>query len=190
MPLRSCIGCGQVKEKQRLIRLCASREGEVLIDLEQKMPGRGIYVCYDNRCIYKGVKGDRVSRGLRRTVLPVEPSQFRKEAIRRIEDRVRLILKKSWRSGLLLKGTASREGGPLGIIARDASLKRKQSLLKYCRHRGLEFIEVGTKRELGALIGEREQSFLVLVDGEAKERLKEEIYWLEGLKDEQYHKGS
>ena len=42
-PQRMCVGCRQMKEKPKLIRVVRSPEGEVSLDDRGKKPGRGAY---------------------------------------------------------------------------------------------------------------------------------------------------
>lgn len=51
IPLRTCISCGEKKEKRVLIRLVLNAEGEVVRDLGGRAPGRGAYVCNKKNCI-------------------------------------------------------------------------------------------------------------------------------------------
>ena len=55
-PLRMCIVCRQMKQKQELVRVVKNKEGEVFIDPTFKANGRGAYVCKDQQCIQKCIK--------------------------------------------------------------------------------------------------------------------------------------
>lgn len=72
-PLRRCIGCGAVKEKKELVRLVSNEEGEVIVDREGLMEGRGGYVCRDIECVRKACRGNRLSHAFRRPVKPCAP---------------------------------------------------------------------------------------------------------------------
>lgn len=56
IPLRKCIGCGQMKPKKELIRVVRSPEGEISIDRIGRKPGRGAYLCDDPACLAKAKK--------------------------------------------------------------------------------------------------------------------------------------
>ncbi len=62
IPMRKCLGCGEMKEKKQLIRVVRSNEMVYEIDLTGKKNGRGAYVCHDISCYNKAVK----SKGLER----------------------------------------------------------------------------------------------------------------------------
>ena len=50
VPLRMCVGCGEMFDKRTLVRVVKSREGEVSLDLTGKKAGRGAYVCNNPEC--------------------------------------------------------------------------------------------------------------------------------------------
>ena len=43
--LRACMGCGERKPKQELIRIVRTPDGNFVIDETRKTPGRGAYLC-------------------------------------------------------------------------------------------------------------------------------------------------
>ena len=52
IPKRMCIACRQMKPKAELIRVVREIEsGEVMLDKESKLFGRGAYVCRDEKCM-------------------------------------------------------------------------------------------------------------------------------------------
>ena len=63
IPLRQCIGCGEMKSKKEMIRVIKTAEGEILIDATGRKNGRGAYLCPSMECFKKAVKG----RGLERS---------------------------------------------------------------------------------------------------------------------------
>ena len=64
VPLRKCLGCGEMKPKQELIRAVRSPEGEISLDLTGKKSGRGAYVCRSVSCFNKARKSKRIERAL------------------------------------------------------------------------------------------------------------------------------
>jgi len=47
---RTCVGCGQAKHKKELLRIVKYRDNQLEIDVEQKKPGRGAYICPQIEC--------------------------------------------------------------------------------------------------------------------------------------------
>ena len=62
IPLRKCIGCGEMKDKRILVRIVRNKEGEISVDLTGKKPGRGAYICKDIECLNKAQKAKRLER--------------------------------------------------------------------------------------------------------------------------------
>lgn len=62
IPERRCVGCGTHRPKSELIRIVRLPDGGVETDLTGKKPGRGAYVCFEEKCVDKGMK--RLSRSL------------------------------------------------------------------------------------------------------------------------------
>lgn len=64
MPIRRCTGCGQHFEKNTLIRILRTPEGEIVIDETGKKSGRGAYICKSAECLKKAKKSRRLEAGL------------------------------------------------------------------------------------------------------------------------------
>lgn len=56
IPMRTCIGCREMKAKQELIRVVKNKENEIFIDRTGKANGRGAYLCNDKDCLEKAIK--------------------------------------------------------------------------------------------------------------------------------------
>lgn len=69
-PMRRCCGCGESFPKSELIRI-AGRDGKAAIDMQDRAPGRGTYLCRNLDCISKAEKRRAFGRGLH-TELPGE----------------------------------------------------------------------------------------------------------------------
>lgn len=62
IPLRMCLGCGEMKPKAELVRVVKSPEGEISLDLTGKKPGRGAYICKSAACLSKAQKSRRLEK--------------------------------------------------------------------------------------------------------------------------------
>ena len=56
------MGCNNPKEKNDLLRIVKSKEGEISVDLTGKKNGRGAYICKDEECLKKLQKSKRLER--------------------------------------------------------------------------------------------------------------------------------
>lgn len=62
IPMRMCIGCGEMREKRSLVRVIKTPEDEILLDVTGKKSGRGAYLCKSMKCFEKAQKGRRLER--------------------------------------------------------------------------------------------------------------------------------
>ena len=82
LPLRKCLGCGEVKDKRELVRVVKSPEGEISLDLTGKKSGRGAYICPSISCLNKARKAKRIDRAFDCTV----PEEVYAEMERELEN--------------------------------------------------------------------------------------------------------
>ena len=64
IPMRQCVGCGEMKPKKELVRVVKSPEDVISIDLRGKASGRGAYVCRNPECLRKAIRSKALERGL------------------------------------------------------------------------------------------------------------------------------
>lgn len=62
VPLRMCLGCGELKPKKELIRVVKNQDQEISIDFTGKKQGRGAYICNSIECIKKAIKTKKFER--------------------------------------------------------------------------------------------------------------------------------
>ncbi len=62
IPMRKCVGCGEMKPKKELIRVVRLGENDFEIDFTGKKNGRGAYVCKDLDCLKKSRKSRAFER--------------------------------------------------------------------------------------------------------------------------------
>lgn len=63
IPLRMCVGCRQMFEKPNLIKIVVSDE-KLVIDINNKIQSRSIYVCKKKECIENANKKKAFSKML------------------------------------------------------------------------------------------------------------------------------
>lgn len=63
IPLRQCVGCGEMKSKKELIRVLKTEEEGFVLDSTGKKNGRGAYICRNAECL----KAAKKSKGLDRS---------------------------------------------------------------------------------------------------------------------------
>ena len=55
-PQRQCIACRACRDKQDLIRVVKTKEGEIMLDRTGRKNGRGAYLCANEECLKKAWK--------------------------------------------------------------------------------------------------------------------------------------
>ncbi len=81
LPLRQCIGCGEMKNKKEMIRVLKTSEDEILLDTTGRKNGRGAYLCPSMECFKKAVK----SKGLERSFKMAIPKEVYKTLEKEME---------------------------------------------------------------------------------------------------------
>ena len=85
VPMRKCVGCGEMKAKKELLRVLRTEEGEFVLDTTGRKNGRGAYICPSMACFEKAVK----SRGLERSfkmAIPKEVYESLKKEMEQIDE--------------------------------------------------------------------------------------------------------
>ena len=68
IPLRQCIGCGEMKSKKEMIRVIKTAEDQILLDATGRKNGRGAYLCPSMECFKKAVKGRGLDRSFKMAI--------------------------------------------------------------------------------------------------------------------------
>ena len=63
IPMRQCVGCGQMNEKRLMYRVLRTQEGAFLLDKTGRKNGRGAYICPKEECLKNAIR----SKGLERS---------------------------------------------------------------------------------------------------------------------------
>ena len=50
-PERTCIVCRKKGGKENFIKIVKNKSGEILIETDKKLDGRGAYICKDEKCL-------------------------------------------------------------------------------------------------------------------------------------------
>lgn len=69
IPLRQCVGCGEMKSKKEMIRVLRTAEdGAFCLDATGKKNGRGAYVCKKRECLVKARKNKGLERSFKMSI--------------------------------------------------------------------------------------------------------------------------
>lgn len=62
VPQRKCIVCGNLYDKNDLLRVVKNKDLGVVIDETGKLNGRGAYICKNNECLKEVKKNNKLDR--------------------------------------------------------------------------------------------------------------------------------
>ena len=80
IPMRKCVGCGEMKEKKEMIRILKTPEDEIILDTTGRANGRGAYICNSADCLSKAIKNKDLERSLK-SQIPEDVSARLKEEL-------------------------------------------------------------------------------------------------------------
>ena len=65
IPMRQCIGCGEMKPKKEMIRVIKTAEDEIILDTTGRKNGRGAYICPNAQCLKKAIENKGLERSFK-----------------------------------------------------------------------------------------------------------------------------
>ena len=68
IPLRQCIGCGEMKAKKEMMRILKTPEDAICLDITGKKNGRGAYVCKNRECLLSARKNKGLERSFKMSI--------------------------------------------------------------------------------------------------------------------------
>ena len=68
IPMRKCVGCGEMKSKREMILVVKTVDDEFVLDTTGKKNGRGAYLCFSKECFDRAVKGKGLERSFKQPI--------------------------------------------------------------------------------------------------------------------------
>ena len=68
IPMRQCVGCGEMKNKKELMRVLKTAEDSIVLDMTGRKNGRGAYLCMDKECLAKARKNKGLERSFKMSI--------------------------------------------------------------------------------------------------------------------------
>ena len=68
VPLRQCVGCGEMKDKRQMMRVLRTADGAICLDVTGKKNGRGAYICTQRECLQKARKNKGLERSFKMSI--------------------------------------------------------------------------------------------------------------------------
>ena len=182
-PQRRCIVSGESLPREDLLRFVVAPDGVIVPDLDEKLPGRGLWLRAERDILRTACARGAFSKAARReTKLPDDlAAQVERLLRRRCLDYIGL----ARRSGALTAGyekvrafLASQDAGVL-IAASDGANDGRAKIRALAPK--VPMVDVLTAEELGAAIGREHIVHAVMAKGRLAERLLHEARRLSGV---------
>ncbi len=182
-PERKCIATGEVQPKYGLIRFVVGPEAQIVPDLAEKLPGRGIWVSASRTALQTAVKKNLFARAAKApvSVSPDLPDQVEALLVRRVIDLLSLARKggEAVAGFEKVQGWLRNDEAEVLIQASDGSGRGKSKL---STPEGGRFIGWLTADELGQAFNRETVIHVVLAAGGLARRVVEEAARLKGLR--------
>ncbi|MEO1537505.1 MAG: RNA-binding protein [Pseudomonadota bacterium] len=182
---RRCIATGDVQPKRGLIRFAVSPDGQIVPDVLEKLPGRGIWVAAERSALNTAVDKKLFSRGAKQPVIVSETLADDVEALlaKRLIDGISMARKagKAIAGYEKVKDWLGRDEVRILFQATDGS-ERGKSKLHAPGGRG-SFFEVLKASELGLSFGRERVIHAALGFGGLTERIREDAIRLSGVRE-------
>lgn len=68
VPMRKCVGCGEMKNKTAMIRVLKTTDEDFVLDATGKKNGRGAYLCFSKDCLEKAIKTKGLERSFKQSI--------------------------------------------------------------------------------------------------------------------------
>ncbi len=68
IPMRQCVGCGEMKDKKEMMRILKTAEGPIVLDMTGKKNGRGAYLCKSAKCLQKARRNKGLERSFKMSI--------------------------------------------------------------------------------------------------------------------------
>ncbi|PWC34389.1 hypothetical protein TSO352_15960 [Azospirillum sp. TSO35-2] len=190
-PLRRCIASGTVHPKGGMIRFVIAPDGEVVPDLEEALPGRGLWVTADRDALAKAMSKSVFAKAARRAVKV--PPDLAERLDRLLERRCLNGLGLARRAGHVLAGyekvrealkanQVGRAGPPPALLveAADGSLDQRGKVTALAP--SLPVIDLFVSSALAAALGRDHAVHAVVARGRLASGLARDAARLKGLR--------
>ena len=169
-PQRSCLACREVKNKGSLLRFVLAPDRTVVPDLQQKLPGRGVYTCMKRSCLDRAAQKKQFSRGFKGEVSGAEAEALITQVTDKFEERIASYLSLANKGGKIASGSdqvmdkLKKGGAGILFLATDISADIGEKFRAVAKLKGVHCMTLFSKDRLGGLIGKELRSVLAVLD--------------------------
>lgn len=186
---RRCLVTGEISPSTQMIRFVVAPSGEIVADLAETLPGRGLWVTATRACLEKAASGAVFAKAAR------APVKVAPDFLNRLEDllkhRIAERLGLARRAGQLvqgfdnvLKSLDTTHAPTLLIEAADGAADGRRKLLQAAHARGRTLVVVDCLKtsELSLALGRENVIHAAVRPGAMADRLSTDVARLQGLR--------
>lgn len=158
------------------MRYVQAPDGEVLVDIRSKLPGRGAYTCPDRSCLEQAVKKRQFDRAFRGPCRLASYTELLEKLQAALVVRLESLLGMARKSGQVIGGSnmvldaLDKQGKvKLVLLAEDISSGIAEKIMRKTAAQGIQTVSLFRKAELGRLMGRSDRSVLALPEGQLTE---------------------
>ncbi|HEY0281382.1 MAG TPA: RNA-binding protein [Rhizomicrobium sp.] len=186
---RRCIATGEMRPVEKLVRFVVGPDGDVVPDIEAKLPGRGLWVTADAAALARAIAKNNFAKAAKASVKVAPDLALRVE--KRLVGRMQSDLGLARRAGQLVLGFDNvlrrlndKLPPRLLIEARDGAADGRKKLAGSAAARGLrvETIDWLTRAELSLALGRENVIHAAVNPGPLAERLISDSARLKGFR--------
>jgi len=190
-PQRTCLGCRQAVDQDQLIRFVRSPDGEIVVDLRGRLPGRGAYLCNSRDCIEAALRRRQFDRAFRQECREVSVEQLTIGISRELLAHLGSLLGMARKSAKFIAGSnavldALSRKAPLAVVvlAKDISPQIGEKVRHKAALQKIETTNLFDKLELGRILGRAERSVVGLPDGKLAEAFLDDLHRYQDISGE------
>lgn len=179
---RTCLGCRQIFDQDRLVRYVLSPEKEILVDYRGKLPGRGAYTCLTKACVEEAVRKRQFERAFRGNNKETSAKALIDALGDQIRQRIENLVGMARKSGNIVSGSnmvISALGSPgeisLVLLSEDISSGMADKIVGKSAAKSIPCFRLFQKDALGQLVGKADRSVVALKNGSIADSLSKEL---------------
>ena len=179
---RTCVGCRSCKGQDELVRYIISPTGELLVDYQHKLPGRGAYTCLDKKCVEQALSRNGFARAFKVARIDSDAECLIASLRCQLHNRVINLLGMARKAKLMSSGSqmvldALRKPRDITavLLAVDVSAGVGSKVRQRAQHAGVQVFECFDKATIGQALGLTERSVVALIKSPLAQTINYEL---------------
>ncbi len=178
MQERVCLGCGKSKNRYDLLRFVAISTGEIAFDFKQRIPGRGVYLCFDNACINVATGQNKFSKVFGFDIKKLD-TNYVLGLMQQVYKKYLFTLLRQGLGAKKIESSASVnnkngvKNSQLCILSDDVGKDTEKNIVRICNRYNIEYIFFSNKDELSDNLDGKYRACYFVYDKKLADKIKE-----------------